>query len=548
VQFGKQIRSQMYYGIAMLLFIVLALSAAGLHGVMKFRKLTRDIRDRAHEMPLVARLSHEVSDLRVGFSHIHQPIDFRPAVNRTIRDPGYWTEEFQFALSAVGWALDDYEHQLESLPGDAGWTLGDNSQERESVARMRDLLAWLNDRTRGSERWAHDRALLEDIDERLNQFQEHVSELPAHMKQRMETFAENARTEYRTWITLSAMMTAGAVILLMLLMRRFHNRIFRPLDVLVRGSRRVASGDFDHRIEIRTDDEVAELARALNAMTENFQEIKRDLNRQVQERTSEVVRSEQMASVGFLAAGVAHEINNPLASIAWSAESLEMRIHDILAEAVTDENRSTELSPVQLRSDRESEIAELKKYLKRIQDEAFRCKGITSGLLDFSRLGEARKSSTELAELIDGVIEMIRPLSRYRDKEIILRCDQPVRVLVNPQEIKQVVLNLVTNALDSIDPGGQVTIELSAGAGVARLTVADNGCGMTPEVLGNIFKPFFTRRRDGQGTGLGLSITYRIIEEHGGSITPFSEGAGLGSRFTVTLPLVQHVEKELQAA
>ncbi len=537
MQFRKQIRSQMYYGAAMLLFIVLALSAAGLHGVLKFRKLTKDIRDRGHEMPLAAHLNQEVSDLRVSFSRIHQPCDFRPTVNQPIRDGAYWIDEFQFALSSVAWALDDYEHQLESISPENSSPLGDNSRERESVAKMRDSLTWLSDRTHGSERWAQDRGLLEDIDDRLNQFQDHVSDLPAYMKHRMEAFAESARTEYHTWITLSTMMTIGAVLLLVLLMRRFHNRIFRPLESLVRGSRRVASGDYDHRIEIRTDDEVAELARALNAMTANFQEIKRDLNRQVQERTSEVVRSEQMASVGFLAAGVAHEINNPLASIAWSAESLEMRIHDIL---------ECPASPID--STREAEINDLKKYLKRIQDEAFRCKGITSGLLDFSRLGDARKAPTELTELIDGVIEMIKPLSRYRDKEIILKCDRPLRAMVNPQEIKQVVLNLVTNALDSIDPGGQVTIDLAAQDDCAALVVSDTGCGMTPDVLKNIFKPFFTRRRDGQGTGLGLSITYRIIEEHGGLITPFSGGAGLGSRFTVTLPLVQHVEKELQAA
>ncbi len=537
MQFRKRIRSQMYYGAAMLLFIVLALSAAGMHGVLKFRKLTKDIRDRANELPLAAQLSQEVSDLRVVFSRIRQPCDFLPSVNQTIQDEFWWASEFHYALDSVSCALDDYQHQLETTHEDNLSGLTDSSLELAAVMQMRELLGWLDARTRGSERWALDKGLHEEIDERLVQFQESVGDLPAHMKQRMESFAETARTEYHTWITLSTLMTVCAVLLLGLLMARFRKRIFRPLEALVQGSRRVAAGQYDHRIEIRTDDEVAELAEALNAMTANFQEIKHDLNNQVQQRTSEVVRSEQMASVGFLAAGIAHEINNPLASIAWSAESLEMRVHDILDPA-------PELDP----ESRQREIQDLKKYLKRIQDEAFRCKGITSGLLDFSRLGEARKTRTDLLQLIEGVIEIIKPLSRYRDKEIVLKCPRPLEAMVNQQEIKQVVLNLVTNALDSIDPGGQVTIELTANAEIACLVVADDGCGMTPEIMQNIFKPFFTRRRDGQGTGLGLSITYRIIEEHDGTIQPFSAGIGQGSKFTVTLPLVHHDEKELEAA
>ncbi len=150
--------------------------------------------------------------------------------------------------------------------------------------------------------------------------------------------------------------------------------------------------------------------------------------------------------------------------------------------------------------------------------------------------------------LVEEVIDMLRPLSRYRDKEITFRCEHGVLALVNAQEIKQVVLNLITNALDSIDPGGRVSVQLEQIGETARLLVTDNGCGMEEDVLKNIFEPFFTRRRDGQGTGLGLSITYRIIQEHGGSISPESDGPGHGSRFTVSLPVVSHDKKELKAA
>lgn len=109
----------------------------------------------------------------------------------------------------------------------------------------------------------------------------------------------------------------------------------------------------------------------------------------------------------------------------------------------------------------------------------------------------------------------------------------------SPQEMKQVVLNLLTNALESLDPeagNGCVKIALSSQSNSVRMTIEDNGCGMTEEVLKRLFVPFFTRRRDGRGTGLGLSITNRIITDHGGRITPRSDGPGLGSCFEITLP------------
>ncbi|MEE9141707.1 MAG: ATP-binding protein, partial [Gammaproteobacteria bacterium] len=128
---------------------------------------------------------------------------------------------------------------------------------------------------------------------------------------------------------------------------------------------------------------------------------------------------------------------------------------------------------------------------------------------------------------------------KYKDKRIEVGVDQAVVASVNPQEIKQVVLNLVTNALDSLDRDGQVTLQLRKSIDQVELIVSDDGCGMTPEVLEHVFEPFFTRRRDGQGTGLGLSISYRIIADHGGHIDALSDGPGRGSQFRVFFPLTE---------
>jgi signal transduction histidine kinase len=136
------------------------------------------------------------------------------------------------------------------------------------------------------------------------------------------------------------------------------------------------------------------------------------------------------------------------------------------------------------------------------------------------------------------VIEMVRHLGKYREKKIELIQPEYFVAPVNAQELKQVVLNLITNALDSLDAGGTVWVSLKKSGPWAELIVRDNGCGMSGEVLRHLFEPFFTRKRDGSGTGLGLSISWRIVTDHGGTIEPASDGPGRGSRMRVLLPLV----------
>ncbi len=277
-----------------------------------------------------------------------------------------------------------------------------------------------------------------------------------------------------------------------------------------------------------------ELAQAMNDMTERFQQIKNDLDAQVQERTRELVRGEQLASVGFLAAGVAHEINNPLASIAFCADSLVDRMQDVLRsqDTLSQESNSAE------------EVEVIREYLKMIQEEAFRCKEITERLLDFSRLGHVERQEADLRELVQGVIDMVRHVGSYKQKEIVFHAPAPVMVGINPQEMKQVVLNLITNGLDSLEADGVVSVSLVKQKDMAQLIVTDNGCGMTEEVKKHLFEPFFTSGKDGHGTGLGMSITYRIVDEHGGHIDVFSDGPGKGSSVTVRLPLDDMTTKE----
>jgi signal transduction histidine kinase len=523
------IRRKLLFCLAIALVIVGALAYSGFSGVYSYRELARSISVRASELPLAGDLSKSLGDLRVTLSKIRQARQF----SISDLEVGLLADEFPGKLNAVEDALARYRQQL-TAELDTDIRFGDRTQERKTIAQLEESLKELrklnDDPTRDL-----DEANVARMSVRVEEMYDLASTLPKELHARMHDFARQVKTEYRTWIFLEWSATVGAGIFLAVVLFLFYDFLFRPLNVLIAGSRRIAQqDDFDHRIHLRSHDEMAELATALNDMTARFQEIRSDLDEQVKQRTKEVVRSEQLASVGFLAAGVAHEINNPLASIAWSAESLESRLHDILG-----------ADAANLTADQQAEIEILRKYLRRIQDEAFRCKGITEKLLDFSRLGDVEKQNTDLGELVQGVIEMIRHLGKYREKKIELIQPEYVVAPVNAQELKQVVLNLITNALDSLDAGGTVWVSLKKSGPFAELVVRDNGCGMSGEVLRHLFEPFFTRKRDGSGTGLGLSISWRIVADHGGTIEPASEGPGRGSRMRVLLPLVAK-EKSVQ--
>jgi signal transduction histidine kinase len=356
---------------------------------------------------------------------------------------------------------------------------------------------------------------------RLDRLRDSASRLPDDLYRDQLALLNNAKGRY---LSSRAMVWTGAtavVFMLAGLSRLIHRWVVHPVRLLHRGVRRVGRNQFDYRIDIATGDEMQALAEAFNDMTARLSATYADLERQISERSKQLVRSERLASVGFLAAGVAHEINNPLAAIAFGSEALEMRLGGLL--------------PPDAES---SDARTARNYIRMIQEEAFRCKGITERLLDFSRCTEIQRQRVNLVELVQTVADMIRHMGKYKGKTIQFNPREAVFAHADAQEIKQVVLNLVVNAMESMDVGGTLRIEARTVAGQAVLTLRDDGCGMTAEVLENIFEPFFTRRRGGKGTGLGLSITHRIIAQHGGEITAQSQGEGRGSTFEITLPVL----------
>jgi two-component system, NtrC family, sensor kinase len=536
------IRNKLQLGLGLLAVSVLTLFGSAYYGLYAYRGLVKSLSARSNELPLANELSQYVADLHVILSRVEERLDYAPggvlplagSPDQQPWDPELLRELYRTKFELFRQTLEKYRAQLDGNRMRTDTRIGDDSRERATLEKIDVVIARIEkqDDDDGVGWFLATDATISKLRDDVETLRALTAELPRNLHARLHALADEVRSQYRIAIPLAWVTAAVATLLLAAAVQLFRKWIARPLATLVRGSREVAAGKFDHRIRLESDDEMRELAEAMNAMTSRFQEIRDDLDCQVRERTKQVVRSEQLASVGFLAAGVAHEINNPLASIVMCSESLEGRLAALL-------NESGEANA--------AERDVVRSYLEMIQKEAFRCKQITEKLLDFSRMGDTERHHADLRELVSGVIEMIRHLGKYQNKNILLTGGEPVIAEVCPQEIKQVMLNLITNGLDSVEPGGTVRVTVGSRGADVQIAVDDNGCGMTEDVIQHLFEPFFTRRRGGQGTGLGLSITYRIVEEHHGHIVAHSAGLGKGSKFTVTIPLRQPVSRRQRA-
>ncbi len=538
------IRRKTALGLGLLAAAIVILAGAGIYTGYAYRYLVRALRTRVAELPVAAELSREVGELRMTLSRL-RGLQARPLTSSDDSfesiQIGLCRDEFHNRLIQIRLTLGRYESQLESKLRE-GSTIADNQKEWETVDKIEAVLEAVY-QTENQARWTFQSQLISRLDEQLESVQRLATELPSHLHDRLGGLADDVRAKYRAIILGSWFIGGVAAVLLALFLQLYRQWIFQPIKTLLAGSRRIASGSFEYRIPLETDDEMGELARALNEMTDRFCAIRDDLDNQVRLRTRQVVRSEQLASVGFLAAGVSHEINNPLASIALCAESLENRLRVWLD---PDASSSNSTSGSTLEKGSRELVAN---YLRMIQNEAFRCKEITEKLLDFSRTGENNgadaRESTDLGGLVRDVVEMVGHLKKYRGKTIRFAPDQAILVRVNPREMKQVVLNLLTNALDSLDAeGGEVDVSLVNRRTTAEIVFQDNGCGIEPQWLEEIFEPFFTRRRTGGGTGLGLSISHRIVAEHDGELLAESPGKNQGSTFRVRLPRVAVSENQ----
>ncbi len=308
--------------------------------------------------------------------------------------------------------------------------------------------------------------------------------------------------------------------------------VAKPVRRLMEGTEQLAEGDLAHRIDVQSRDELGELAASFNTMAESLARAQKEvtdwgrtLEARVEEETRKVEHAqailmarEKMASLGKLAAAVAHEVNNPLAGILTYAR-LSLK----------------ELEKIKCSPESREEVSQ---NLRIIERESRRCGNLMRNLLTFARQTSPNRQPTEIQALILDALTLIRHRAELQSIRIETKVEEGLpQLLCDPDQIRQVILALLVNAVEAMPSGGQLEIAAQKdSAGGVQLRVKDSGEGISPDVLPQIFEPFFTTKQDRLGTGLGLAIAHSALEQHGGSIT-VETGPGEGTMFVVTLPL-----------
>ena len=303
-------------------------------------------------------------------------------------------------------------------------------------------------------------------------------------------------------------------------------RITRPINELYQLTERVSKGDLSARAKISSDDEIGELIKSFNQMVESLQNategyvnLTKTLEQKVQEKTNELekameqlVQNEKLSALGRLAAGIAHEINNPLTAILINSHLIKEKVKG-----------DTKLS----------------EKLDLIIDETQRCAKIVSGLLEFSRQTPPEMKLISINEVINKTLILFESVFLANNVKVEISLDKNLpQIMADESKIKQVLTNILLNALDAMPNGGILKIysQQFSDSKFVEIEIEDSGIGIPEENLDRIFDPFFTTKKS-KGTGLGLSISYGIIQQHNGSIEVNSE-VNKGTKVKIKLPIL----------
>ncbi|HSR19822.1 MAG TPA: cache domain-containing protein [Anaerolineales bacterium] len=326
---------------------------------------------------------------------------------------------------------------------------------------------------------------------------------------------EQKYTDIRTEVQVVFLgITILGALVTMALAYSISRSISMPVRQLVAASRRVADGDLDARVEIDSSDEIGALAHSFNQMAAALQQRDHELEEFTK---SKIMESERLALIGQLAAGVAHELNNPLQGIVTYS-------HMLLESCAPDEDSRSNL--------------------EKIVTQANRCSSIVRGLLDFSRQRKSNKTLYDVNKVLRQCVSLLENQVLFHNIEIhgSFASDLPLTVL-DPSQLERVFMNIIINAAEAMEGKGRLALATrwDSRAAQIEITFTDSGPGISPENLKRVFSPFFTTKDAGHGVGLGLAISYGIVKEHNGDIRVENLASG-GAKFLVRLPVDNDIE------
>ncbi len=339
--------------------------------------------------------------------------------------------------------------------------------------------------------------------------------------------------------------------------------VIKPIERLADAAKEFSKGKLKTNVKISDNDEIGFLAHSFNDMAKKLDTLYTSLEDKVEQRTQQLsaknkeleaaykelketqamlVHNEKMASLGQLVAGVAHELNNPLNFVYGNLAHLRDYSEDLM-EVIDKTSNFTDKLPPEVNEAIESQKDEVDyKYIKEdlpmllnsCKDGTERCMQIVSDLKNFSRLDESKIKDVNLIEGIESTLNILK--NKFKDEiKIIKNYEKIPKVNCYASQLNQVFMNIIDNAIQSIDGDGTVTIDVAKEGNNAVVSIADNGIGIDENIKNKIFDPFFTTKPVGQGTGLGLSICYKIIKMHNGVIFVESE-KNKGTKFIIKIP------------
>jgi two-component system NtrC family sensor kinase len=325
--------------------------------------------------------------------------------------------------------------------------------------------------------------------------------------------------------------------------------VHRPIHALLDGTHRLARGELFHRIETSTSTELGDLATSFNVMTSRLQKAHEDLEewsrtleqrvadktRELEQTRDQMIFAEKMASLGKLAAIVAHEINNPLAGVLIYTKLVRRRLPKLIG---NDDEKKTKDS---------TEIAET---LASMEQEMTRCGDLVNNLLLFSRRREASMAPEDVNAILERSVRLVRHQADLQEVGVVVDLDPSLpKATCDASQIEQATLAVIINAIEAMPDGGTLTIRTRhrPASDDVGIEISDTGVGIPEELRTKIFEPFFSTKSEGKGTGLGLSVMYGIIQQHEGRVE-FTSDIGAGTTFIIDLPIHPKAEAEFATA